>query len=385
MSRIWRRFGGAPLALALALGLSSCSDDDEPATPAPPSYFNRMVYDGASGRRLTSYRITLRYHDRERVGKVQADGFFVLGPLEASSDYTVTIQADGYRPFMAHNGFMPDRVGQTLFYDSYLFPNDLSVAPVSFYVSLSDAETRPAGFLRLQPATSSLLLDEPSERPAGVPMQIWDNDEDLQFNTIVAQFADGVAQLDGKQLVYGVTYALTVFGVPGYQLRTGVYRAGVDGTQSITLTPVTRSPLAIAYRSDLASPAPDGRLTMVFNMPIELDPPAAMEAYRELIDANLTLVSPDADGDAMRNTLTPDLGRTQSERGTSLTVERNTLTIRWDPTTALSSADPGDPILAVTYGRLDGVRIRPVGADSSQGLDLAVLLGSPSVRVALSL
>jgi hypothetical protein len=367
------------MALAIVMLGAACGDEKDPIELGPVSYFNGAVYNGATGARLSSYEISLSYRDREVEGRVDDEGGFFMGPLPGKNDYTVEIQAEGYRSFLAHNA--PIANGQTYFYDAYLFPNDLKVSPVDFHVALSDSAEKPAGFIKLQPTAASLLYDDSDERPAGIPGQVWDNDEDLQFGSVVEPFADGKLSIPSERLVYGVSYAVTVFGIPGYQPLTGAFQAGVDGEQGFVVEPLTRSDIAVAFRSDVTGADPSGKLVVVFNVPVEFDPPTRQEIMRELVDANLSIDSSDEDNDGNFNVLKPDTDRSAAERGTKMTLDRNTLTLQWDPVAAFSLADAGDPIRAVIYGGLDAIRVRPVGTDSSQGTDLATLLGTDSVRV----
>lgn len=377
------RILAAATAQTLALALAGCAGGDAGHVQlGQVIYFNGMVYDGATGGRVTSYRIDLEYLDRFEVGRVAPNGLFTLGPLSPMHDYTVSIQADGYRSFFSHNPFY-DKGGKTYFYDAYLFPTDVQAPDALFHVTLSDSEEKPSGLVRLRPSSPSLLYDEASERPAGIDGQLWDNDDDLQFGSVTAPFSDGVAQITGDRLVYGVSYAVTVFGVPGYQPLTSGFQAGIDGEQGLVLSPVVRTPLAVAYRSDTAGANQKGTLTIVLNLPVELDPPSNAAKFTEAVDAQLVVQPVDGDNDGVMNQLADDKSPDAIERGTKITVQDNQIVLEWNPSLALASSDPDDPVTVVTYGGLDQVRVRPAKSDASQAVTLASLLGSPFVSISL--
>ena len=45
----------------------------------------------------------LEYFDRTLEATVDAEGRFVVGPLLANADYTVAVEAEGFRSFLSHN------------------------------------------------------------------------------------------------------------------------------------------------------------------------------------------------------------------------------------------------------------------------------------------
>jgi len=373
------------LGAALALSLCACGEDDvtEPVRLGTTVYFNGMVYDGASGARITAYTIDLLYFDRSLRGSVDANGRFFLGPVQPMNDYTVSIVADGYRSFLSHNAAYA-MGGSSYYFDSYLFPTGLVAPDAKFTVSLSDSEEKPSGLIRLKPTSPSLLYDDASERAAGVPGQLWDNDDDLQAGAVSATLADGVAVIPGDQLTYGVTYAVTIFGVAGYQALVSPFQSGVDGDQGLVLLPLKASPITVAFRSDTSDAAADGTFMAIFSVPVEYDPPAKAGIYEEIIDGALAISTADTDGDGVVNVLKPDASDQDAERGTSVELTGNRLTIRWTPNVALATADADDVLDAVSYAGLDAVRIRPVGSDASQGVTLADVLGGSSVTVQLN-
>jgi hypothetical protein len=66
-------------------------------------FLQGQVYDGATGMRLTSYKISVNYRNTTLTGKVGADGTFLIEHLPVFQDYTVAIDATGYRVFRSHN------------------------------------------------------------------------------------------------------------------------------------------------------------------------------------------------------------------------------------------------------------------------------------------
>lgn len=375
---------GCALAVAVtsASWLVGCGEQSEARVVGDSLYFNGMVYDGARGGRVTDYEITLKYYDLSIEGSVDNDGRYQIGPLEPMHDYTVEIVAGGFRSFLSHNQLV-NAGGQSRFYDAYLFPDDILAEDATIHVSLSNSDEAVAGFARLQPTTPSLLYDDPSERPAGVNGQVWDNDEDLQFRTVTVPFEDGVVNVEGEDLVYGVTYAVTLFGVTGYQPGIGTFQAGVSGDQAIILQPLVKPAIQLAHNSATLGPEEDGVLVLVFNTPIEFDPPGAADEFIENIDANLVVAPIDGDTDGTLNELEPDADPDDIERGTDVEIDGNLMIITWSRSQALATTDPDDPVTSVTYGGFDQVRIRPVDSDATEAVTLASVVGATSVTVNL--
>jgi len=366
---------------ALSAGCSSDADNNVSAV-GDDYYFNGMVYDGATGARVTNYAISLLYFDRTYAGKVDANGRYFLGPLRPNYDYTIAIQNDDYRSFLAHNAFRPIAPpggGESLFYDAYVFPKNLPAPDVKFSITLQGSTDLPSGYVRLRPAASSVLYDEVSERPAGVGAQVWDNDEDLQFRAVTLPFTKGAVSFMGSQLVYGVSYAVTVYGVPGYQVASAAYQSGVDSDVSLALSKLQETALALVSRSDDQGANPSGSFTMVFNKPVELYPAASEDAAALAIDGALSISPIDGDGDADLNTLNAVV----KSRGVTVTVTSTQVKIAWDKTTALTHQDADDPVKAVTFGALDKIEVRPVGGNAASATPLAALLGQTSVTINL--
>jgi hypothetical protein len=384
------------LALSLALPLvglvtAACSPS------YTDYYFAGRVYDGVAGTRLVDYDIQLQFLDHEMGGTVDKDGRYFLGPLTPFNDYTIAIEAQGYRPFLSHNAMKvndeltnnknpsddnqhPD---QSQYFDAYLFPLEAVSPAATFTISLGDSAALPNGSIRLRPTNSSSLISDPIDMPAGVAGQVWHNDNDLQFASVERDFTNGTVSFATGDLIFGVTYAVTIYNVAGHTATTGFYTAGVDGDASFVVNPVGTATLALAFVStQLGTPTPSGEVVFVLNQPVELDPLATADSYLRSLEANFTINSPDANMNGSTNTLRPfDPMAAAGSRGLSLTVSGDTVTVDWDPTKALLTSDSADPIHSVTYGGLAGVKLRPVNGTAADAKTLANLLGAVSITV----
>jgi hypothetical protein len=382
------------LALLLALPLSTltaCSPNET------DYYFAGRVYNGVDGTRLIDYKLDLQFLDRDLSGSVDGDGRYFVGPLTPFNDYTVAIRAQGYRSFLSHNVMKlndeltmnantsddnqhPD---QSQYFDAYLFPTDVISPGVTFRITLSDSSDLPSGTLRLRPTASSSLVSDPVDMPAGVAGQVWHNDEDLQFSSVSRDFTDGVVTFAPGDLVYGVTYEVTIYNIDGHGTTTGVYTAGANGNASFVVSPLASSPLALAFVStQLGVPTPTGEVVFILNQPVILDPLNTADSYLRSLEANFTISSPDANMNGMTNTLKPfDPAAPAGSRGLTLTVAGDKVTVQWDPTKALMTTDMADPIHSVTYGGLAGVVLRPVNGVASDAASLSTLLGAVAITV----
>jgi hypothetical protein len=88
------QFAASIFPLALLVGCSPSYTD---------YYFDGRVYNGVDGNRLVDYDIQLQFLDREIDGTVDDNGRYFLGPLTPFNDYTIAIEANGYRSFLSHN------------------------------------------------------------------------------------------------------------------------------------------------------------------------------------------------------------------------------------------------------------------------------------------
>jgi hypothetical protein len=356
--------------LALLAGCTSGSRD---------YWFDGRAYDGSTGARLTQYQLDLEYLDQELHATVK-DGRYLVGPLEPLQDFTITIRAEGYRPFMAHNAMLPDsspKKDTSFYYDAYLFPTALESPPSTFYITLADSDAAPSGTIRLRPSAHSQLYASPAQQPAGVPSQVWDNDEDLQFATVTKNFSDGQVQFAAGELVYGVSYLVTIFAVGDHQLLDGTYTAGIQGDAAFVVPALKEPPLTLSYVStSLGVPVPTGQVVFVFDQPAVFDPLNTDAAYLSALEGAFTISSPDANNNNNLNTLKPP-----GQRGIGAAITNNQLTLTWGQSAALETSDPGDPIRSVTYGGLDSVLLRPAKAPLAASVSLGTLLGAPSITV----
>ncbi len=359
-------------------------------------YFSGRIYDGVSLGRLTDYGIRLEYFDRSIPGTVDASGRYFVGPLLANADYSIVVEAEGYRSFLSHNERIADDSDDamsSLYFDAFLYPEGVATAGATCRVRLSDSTDLPSGFMRFAPRSSSSLLDDDAELPVGVEStdsgrQLWSNDEDLQQRSVVLPFENGEVGLQSGQLVYGVNYAVTIYGVSGHEVLNGSYVAGVDADRSWVLNPLADPEIALtALSTDSLNPTPSGQLEMRFNQPIAFDPSVNLATIQRAINDNFSIYSPDADGDSNFNTLvdagslTPPVA--PGYRGISVQIDGDQLILSWNSNTALANVDADDPIVSVSYGGLGSVLLASGSAQNPSSVALSTLLGSGSSSVQL--
>jgi len=390
----------APWLLLGSLVLGGCADAErlEPpprTTVAHTVEFVGYVFDGASGSRLTAYDVELMSGATAVTGSVAEDGRFRVGPINAWSDYSITIGAGDYRTFVSHNrrpGLPPELAQsddiaevssqQVLHYDAYLFPSALEAPEVTFTIT-TPIETPPSGSIRLRPTSASVLTDDPSETPSGVPGQVWDNDEDLQAASLSETFSDGSVDIGAGELLYGVTYAVSIFDVVAHQPFSGTYLAGIETDKTFALEETIAEPLVVLTSDDTSCTPPSlptatssSVVNITFNADIELED---ADVANEALDSNISVSSPDDDADTATNTLAADDSNNAIERGVTVTVMGgNTLIISFNPSAGLVTKDADDPILSVTYGGLAEIIVRRPGSPSS-AVPLASVLGKTSI------
>lgn len=395
-SRVRPLLGGL---LVLIAGAAGCADAERIEIPPPAAVshtagFVGFVFDGATGARLDGYAISALAAVTDYDGTVDADGRYQLGNLSVWEDFTIIIEADGYRAFQSHNarvGLPPNSEGiatipthQTLHYDAYLFPTDLEAPSVVFNITTAQGAD-PSGAIRLRPISSSLLADSPEETPSGVPGQLWTNDEDLLAGVVTKNFSGGEASFGAGELIYGVTYQVDVYGVSGSQPFTGFYTAGVEGGKTLELEEEVAEPLAVVASTHEACSPPTApmsttgaTITIELNHPVEAHDGAYPGGPAEALDDGLSITSPDDNEDTVQNTLAADVSDAVQERGVTVGIAGNIVTISWNPSAGLATIDPDDPITQVTYGGLANAVIRRVGSPSSAS-SLAALLGVSSI------
>jgi len=347
-------------------------------------YFTGRVYDGVTLDRLSDYTMRLEYFDRALEATVDADGRFVVGPLLANADYTISVEKDGFRSFLSHNAKVNAASSSTvssLYYDAFLYPMSVRTPAAQARFALQGDTALPSGTVRFAPISSSSL----EEKPAAVGAQVWTNDEDLQQRAIVRDFTDGKLDMAEGEFVLGVDYEVTVYGVGSYAiLNGGTFRAGVDGNPSFTLTPRTESALEVlAISTEGAALSPTGSIEIRFNHDIVAYPKMdAAVALKALNDA-FSISSPDENMDTKLNVLvdsadlTPPISSTY--RGVTWEIAGDRLTLKWNREAGLAEVDAADPILSVTYDNLNTIQLYTGTSTTSPMSTLADLLNTNSI------
>jgi hypothetical protein len=335
-------------------------------------WFMGSVYNGATGAILSGYEISLVSGTTTLRGTVDANGRYTLGPLQAWNDYAVTITAANYRGFTSYNaGIAPPtpppasqasdvytaNTTQTFDFDAYLFPNGLQAAALT--VSIVKPDASPAvGSLRLRPTTASSIQDQ----AAGVTGQVWANDQDMLAAVHSRDFTEGTVVFYPDELVYGVTYQVTVYDVDGYQPTTATVRGGLQDTLVVNIV-TTASPLLMVSNTIMqCRPAGQStnvvsaaQVTFMFNQPVEDVTPAASGRAAEVLDDNIQVMT------SLGSTLKSDLSTTASEHGTSFMLSGTMVQIAWNPSAGLNTPSAADTINYVNYGGLSGIMLQPIG------------------------
>ena len=384
-------------AWVLVVLAAGCADAESIAPPpAPPAVahtvgFTGFMFDGATGTRIDSYTLSVQAGAELLDGEV-AEGRYMAGPVSAWDDFTVGIVADGFRPFRSHNAQIgvPDELAgsddiadigshQTLHFDAYLFPSNLASPAVTFTIATPNGEA-PGGTVRLRPTGRSLLEDDGSETPSGIPGQLWTNDEDLQADSISRAFSDGTLGIAEGDLVYGVTYQISIYDVIGFQPLEDTYTAGVETDKTFELTEELGDALEIlsSTATNCTPPNPAGATGAVITLQLNHAVEEVADAYpggaAEALDDALAMSSPNEDADMDTNDLVDDVSPLTQERGVIFDINGDTVTISWNSMVGLMPLDPQDPIVSVTYGGLGDVMIQREGAPSS-AVSLSALLG----------
>lgn len=368
------------LAVGIAGAGTGCSGgNDDPHVGKHDIWFMGAVIDGVLNTPLTSadpktppYEISLVYGTTTVKGKVDASGRYTLGPLPAWNDYGIVIDATNagsYRPFSSYNaGIAPPAppatsqsadiytadTKQTFDFDAYVFPAAATAPDITVAITESDqpatAAPTAAGAIRIQPTSQSSIQGKTGE----VGMQVWTNSQDLFASAITDTFTAGAYTVMGAKLVYGVNYAVTVYGVDGYQLSSATtFQAGNTAYASIPLTPVTSMPLTLTSTSGTCHTAnapvttatPIAAVTFTFNGNV-VDGTTSVGGDAEILDNSVYVL---ASSGSIGSTLKTNLSPTVQERGTSLAFSGNTLTIGWTPAVGLANPSPTDTITQVEY------------------------------------
>jgi hypothetical protein len=353
-------------------------------------YFTGRIYDGVALSRLTNFTMRLEYFDRVLAGTVDADGRFVVGPLLPNADYTIVVEAEGYRNFLSHNQKLPVSGSgsvSSLYYDAFLYPENVRAPSVNVRFTLEDDTKLPSGTVRFAPRTSSSLFNDDAETPAGVNRQVWTNDEDLQQRAVVRDFSNGQLSIPEGDLVLGVEYAVTVYGVANHAiLNNGSFRAGIDVNPTFTLEPVVEAPLeVVSVSSDNAALSPTASIEIRFNHPVVAYPRMDQAVALRAMNDAFAMTSPDKDEDGEMNELVDSSTLTApiapNYRGVSWEISGSSVTLKWDRERGLSASDTADPIESVSYGGLDSVMVYTGTLPNSPASSLADLLGVASLDV----
>lgn len=379
-----RGLTGALATLAL-LAAGACSND----TPAQNRvFFVGYAYDGASGARLDKTKlskVSIAYGEKTIAFDIADDGRFTsVDPLPTWQDYTVKIEADGYRSFASYNvgvdvpaslamtnGVAQAATTQTLDFAASLFPVALKAPKFSMTIQGVDSTTgmpvtdKINGQIRLRPQNAPAILIGGSS--ATTPAKrLWTNGEDLLTQTIVKPFTNGSAVVDEGEMVYGVAYELTIYGVDGYQpcIFTGATNtttncgvsasssfgstvsnptivAGFVTSETFQLALEAQDPLRIVNvdAATCVPPSPmsnafGGKVTLTFNTDIEI----VSSTLAEDIDNGISLSLPQASSPPYYTscTLRPASGDPAQERGSKVEVGTDTLTFSFNPTIGIA-------------------------------------------------
>jgi hypothetical protein len=360
----------------LAIGLAPGCGDEE-TKGSHQIWFMGSVYNGATGSILsannyTPYEISLVSGTTTIRGTVDANGRYTLGPLQAWNDYAITITAADFRAFTSYNsGIAPPtpppasqasdvytaNTTQTFDFDAYLFPTGLQASGLTISIVKPDG-TAAAGSLRLRPTSVSSIQDQ----TAGVTGQVWANDQDMLAAVHSRDFTDGLVSFAAEELVYGVTYQVTVYDVDGYQPATSSVRGGLQDTLIVNMT-TTASPLQMVSNTIMMC-RPAGQstnvratavVTFTFNQSVEDVTPVTSGRAAEVLDDGIVVST------MLGATLRQDLSNTQSEHGTSFMLSGNMVQIAWDPSMGLNTPSATDTINSVTWGGLTAIMLQPIG------------------------
>ena len=347
-------------------------------------YFTGRVYDGVSLERLSGYTMRLEYFDRAMEATIDADGRFVVGPLLANADYTISVEKDGFRSFLSHNAKINAASSSTVssfYYDAFLYPMSVRTPAAQARFALQGDTALPSGTVRFAPISSSSL----EERPAAIGGQVWTNDEDLQQRAIVRDFTDGKLDMAEGEFVLGVDYEVTVYGVGTYAiLNGGTFRAGVDGNPSFTLSPRTESALEVlAVSTEGAALSPSGSIEIRFNHDIVAYPKMDSDVALKALNDGFSIDSPDENMNTDLNVLVDSADLTPpiapAYRGVTWEIAGDRLTLKWNREAGLAEVDAADPIIRVTYGNLDSIQLYTGTNTTSPMSTLATLLNTTSI------
>jgi hypothetical protein len=277
---------------------------------------------------------------------------------------------------------------QSQLFEAFLFPSpDVLPSPELTLTIQTPDGTLPNGQIRVTPNNDvgESVLNLQGDIDGSVDGQVWENDADRKFSTVVRDVEDGVVTFGEGDLVYGVEYEATVFAAEGYSLQSFTFRSGVTDDQTVVLPRLTEQALAIvAISTDYDDVGLDANATIVltFNQDIELSPSFTIESINEEVDDTFSITSPDADGDGEQNTLLFDDEDDVQEHGTHFAIDGRTLTFSWDREDSnFEVQDEDDAIVLATYN-VQNMILKPAGARAEREVFLTDLLpGALTVRL----
>jgi hypothetical protein len=248
---------------------------------------------------------------------------------------------------------------------------------------------KAAGTIRLRPQTQSALEVGAGDGTAGAPRaehRVWTNDDDLLAQTITKDFTAGAVTFAVGELVYGVQYEVTIYGVDGYQPAvlsgaSGIV-AGAVLSKTINLVKVSQEPLHLtANTATMCTPplptatTPGAQIELTFSENVEL----VGTTYLEDIDNGVSIVEVPAPNAFSFCPLNPSTDPTKQEHGTSVTVTGMTMTLAFNPSVGIAIPSvtnlctPPAAITSVTYGNLAAIVLQPMG-DPSRKRTLAAMI-----------
>jgi hypothetical protein len=392
------------VCLAGFVGTVACSPEGATDADQHEVFFEGFVYDGASGQRLIPpalTSVTLTFGTDIIPTLIAPDGRFVTQkPLPTWQDYTVSIAAAGYRKFASYNlgidipaslrmtdGIAQSATRQTFHVDAQLFPNALQSAALTLTVGHEDDFSAmpppiPAvGVARFRPQAVSLI--ERTVMTAQPPR--WINHEDLLTRTVVKNFDGGKISLAVNELVYGVSYELTIYGVPDYQPlvlsgQQGI-TAGAVSSQTIQLAKEARDALRVVSINDDACMPPAGTATeylaaisIRFNDQVEF----VGESWAEEFDNGVSITPTGYVGALYYCPLFTNVSPTKQERGTRVTVANDTIALAFNPSIGINPASLtvctiAPQLTLVSYSIPTSIMVQPKG-DSSRKRTLYALI-----------
>jgi hypothetical protein len=384
----------AGVAMLAVLAAGSCGGDA--ASGAHEVFFVGYVYDGASGARLSKSTLTtvaISYGDTSLKVDIEDDGRFISRtPLPTWRDYTVKIDAVGFRSFVSYNpgvdvpasvamtaGVAQASTTQTLDFAAYLFPVSLKSPALALTVMVPDPITSiPSasmvkGTIRLRPQSlSALQISSTLATPAN---RVWINDEDLLTQTVAKPFTDGTVTVDEGELVYGVSYEIAIYDVADHQpfVATGTNGivAGLVTSKTFTLVRELRDLLTIVANDAMNCIPPAGtdttyaaKVSVTFNVEIEV----VGATYREDFDNALSITAPTMTG-TIYNCPLKNVGAdpAQQERGSRIDVSGRTMMFSFNPSVGLAptysgiTCVPPPVITTVFYQGASLLQVQPVG------------------------